>query len=214
VRLRTASAVGLLAAGTILCAAALLPYLRGRQAQEEGRRALAEQRFALAPTPAPSEATPVDEGTPGPPNETTPVEPEKPPPLPVGQPVAHLRIPAARIDTIVFEGDDADTLEKGPGHMPQTARPGQTGGSNNCVIVAHRDSYFRNLGWLRARHRIELETPERRQSYTVVSREIVAPDAVRVLAPTATPRLTLITCYPFNYVGPAPRRLVVVAEPE
>ena len=82
------------------------------------------------------------------------------------------------------------------------------------MITAHRDSNFRHLGWLRKGHRLSLETPAGRTlDYRVVSREIVKPDSVRVLQPTAKPRLTLITCYPFNYVGAAPKRLVVVAEP-
>ena len=81
-------------------------------------------------------------------------------------------------------------------------------------LILGSKSHFRNLGWLRKGHRIELETPEGAESYRVISREIVDPNAVRVLMPTSTRRLTLITCYPFNFIGPAARRLVVVAEPE
>jgi sortase A len=128
--------------------------------------------------------------------------------------VARLRIPSAEIDAIVFGGTDQATLEKGPGHVPGSEMPGEDTARKNCVITAHRDSHFRHLGWLRKGHRIELETPAGRTlDYRVVSREIVRPDAVRVLQPTAKPRLTLITCYPFNYIGAAPKRLVVVAEP-
>jgi sortase A len=81
------------------------------------------------------------------------------------------------------------------------------------VITAHRDSHFRRLGTLRPGHTVELETSAGVKRYRVSSREIVTPDAVRVLRPTEQPRLTLITCYPFDYIGPAPKRLVVVAEP-
>ena len=81
------------------------------------------------------------------------------------------------------------------------------------MITGHRDAHFRHLGWLRKGHRIELETPAGTAAYRVVSREIVTPGTVRVLKPTEKPRLTLITCYPFDYIGPAPKRLVVVAEP-
>jgi sortase A len=136
------------------------------------------------------------------------------PPYPWGKPVARLRIPSAEIDTIVFGGADNATLEKGPGHVPGSELPGEETGRKNCVITAHRDSNFRHLGWLRKGHRLSLETPAGKTlEYRVVSREIVKPDSVRVLQPTANPRLTLITCYPFNYVGAAPKRLVVVAEP-
>jgi sortase A len=114
---------------------------------------------------------------------------------------------------VVFGGADADTLEKGPGHVPGTELPGSHTSRNNCVITGHRDSHFRNLGWLRPGHEIDLETNGVSERFRVVSREIVTPETVRVLAATDRPRLTLITCYPFNIVGPAPSRLVVVAEP-
>jgi sortase A len=132
---------------------------------------------------------------------------------PFGDPLARLMIPSARMDYLVFGGSDAETLEKGPGHVPGTAMPGEKDPRNNCVITGHRDTHFRRLGRLREGHSISIRTPARELAYRVVSREIVAPDAVRVLRPTERPRLTLITCYPFNYIGPAPKRLVVVAEP-
>jgi sortase A len=132
---------------------------------------------------------------------------------PFGQPIARIRIPSARMDWVVFGGADDATLEKGPGHVPGTAMPGQDGPPENCVITAHRDSHFRNLGWLRKGHTVELETAAGTKMYRVVSREIVTPKEVRVLAATPRPRLTLITCYPFTYIGSAPQRLVVVAEP-
>ncbi len=135
------------------------------------------------------------------------------PAYPYGRPVARLRIPSARMDYIVFGGDDNTILEKGPGHVPGSELPGEKTSRGNCVITAHRDSHFRRLGWLRTGQRIELETPSGNTSYRVVSREIVKPDAVRVLQPTSKPRLTLITCYPFTWIGAAPQRLVVVAEP-
>jgi sortase A len=81
------------------------------------------------------------------------------------------------------------------------------------VITAHRDSHFRRLGWLRKGHVVELETAAGTMKYRVVSREIVTPQTVRVLNATKKPRLTLITCYPFDFIGSAPKRLIVVAEP-
>jgi sortase A len=200
-RLRRALSGLLIGAGVLLCAIAALHYLRGFEAQRAGRRVL-DARGADRHRPA------EDPGI-------VPASPEAglPQRYPVGQPIARLRIPSAHIDAIVFGGSDPISLEKGPGHVPSTELPGHRSGWNNCVITAHRDSHFRNLGWLRKGHQIDLETPESQQTYYVVSREIVDPNAVRVLAATPKPRLTLITCYPFNFIGPAPKRLVVVAEP-
>jgi sortase A len=195
--------------GAVLLAAAGLHYLRGYQAQSDGRRAWGLMRASNAlPSRSPQENPGIS--APAPPAVTE----SNAPPYPYGKPVARLRIPSAEIDSIVFGGADQAALEKGPGHIPGSEMPGEETGRKNCVITGHRDSHFRHLGWLRKGHRIELETPTGRTfEYRVVSREIVKPDAVRVLQPTAKPRLTLITCYPFNYVGAAPQRLVVVAEP-
>jgi sortase A len=195
--------------GAALLGAAGLHYLRGYEAQKDGRRAWGLMRASnTMPRRSPQE-------NPGISAPAAPaVTPDSAHPYPWGQPVARLRIPSAEIDTIVFGGADQATLEKGPGHVPGSELPGEDTARKNCVITAHRDSHFRHLGWLRKGHRIALETPAGQTlDYRVVSREIVRPDAVRVLQPTARPRLTLITCYPFNYVGAAPQRLVVVAEP-
>ena len=205
----------LVLAGIALLAAAGLHYFRGYEAQREGRRAWEESRSPLpvptlhVPRPSAKENPGISEPLPTPSAGETQAAP-----YPQGQPIARLRIPSAKIDYVVFGGADQATLEKGPGHVPGTEMPGEDTSRRNCVITGHRDSHFRHLGWLREGHRIELETPSGTVSYRVVSREIVKPDAVRVLKPTEKPRLTLITCYPFNYVGAAPDRLVVVAEPE
>ena len=209
----------LVLAGIALLGVAGLHYLRGNRAQSAGRqewekaRAPAVASATPGATPAAAAApTPLENpGITAPESQATAAPSE--PAYPYGQPVARLRIPSAGIDYVVFGGDDQATLEKGPGHVPGTELPGEETSRRNCVITAHRDSHFRHLGWLRKGHRIELETPAGEMSYRVVSREIVRPDAVRVLQPTETPRLTLITCYPFNYIGVAPERLVVVAEP-
>jgi sortase A len=205
----------LILAGVVLLGAAGLHYFRGYQAQSAGRREWEKLRApAVAATPdviaaavAPRENPGISAPAPAAAMPTDAVS------YPYGKPVARLRIPSAEIDCIVFGGDDQATLEKGPGHVPGTEMPGEETSRKNCVITAHRDSHFRHLGWLRKGHRIEIETPAGETLYRVVSREIVKPDAVRVLQPTKNPRLTLITCYPFNYIGAAPERLVVVAEP-
>jgi sortase A len=217
--MRRAISVLLIVAGLALCGLAARHYVRGWLAQAEGRRELASRAARPpAPHPAISRALPTPPGPEpsppaGPEDAVAPVSGGLPAGYPYGQPIARLTIPIARIDAVVFGGADADTLEKGPGHVPGTELPGTHTSRNNCVITGHRDSYFRNLGWLRPGHEIDLETNGVSERFRVVSREIVTPETVRVLAASDRPRLTLITCYPFNYVGRAPTRLVVVAEP-
>jgi sortase A len=199
----------LITAGAALIAAAVLHYVRGARAQEEGQEALRRSVAGGYTAVSDGSAPPIR-------HEDLPRSGyDRPAPdYPTGAPLGRLRIPSARMDWVVFAGADDSTLEKGPGHVPGTAMPGQDGGYENCVITAHRDSHFRRLGWLRKGHTIELETPSSGvRRYRVVSREIVTPKTVRVLAPTKKPRLTLITCYPFTYIGPAPKRLIIVAEP-
>ncbi|HEY3170962.1 MAG TPA: class D sortase [Thermoanaerobaculia bacterium] len=191
--------------GAVLIGIAGLHYARGTRAQSEAREAFDRQ---LAGGYAPvSQSVARRDDLP----RSAAVSPAAG--YPFGQPIAKLRIPIAEMDWVVFGGTDDATLEKGPGHVPGTAMPGQDGPPQNCVITAHRDAHFRHLGWLRKGHLIELETPAGTKRYRVVSREIVTPKTVRVLDPTPKPRLTLITCYPFTYIGSAPERLVVVAEP-
>jgi sortase A len=214
-RARGLLGTGLILAGLALCGMAALHYWRGTVAQREGRAELERLRPTAAdpivPTPeaAPTQ-TPAENPSVSQPSVPTPT-PE--PAYPYGRALARLRIPSAQIDVVVFGGADAAILEKGPGHVPGTALPGVDGPPNNCVLTGHRDSHFRHLGWLKPGHQILLETPTGQWSYRIVRREIVKPDAVSVLAPSEKARLTLITCYPFNFVGPAPQRLVLIAEP-
>jgi sortase A len=205
---RRALSGAFIVAGAALLAIAVLHYVRAARGQEEGREALRRQIAAGYATTSVRADGASDQ-------DDLPRSGMVPPAAdyPTGQPIARLRIPAAQMDWVVFGGVDDASLEKGPGHVPGTALPGQESPYENCVITAHRDAYFRNLGWLRRGHTIELETPSGTRRYRVVSREIVTPETVRVLAPSKKPRLTLITCYTFTYIGPAPKRLVVVAEP-
>jgi len=207
--LRGALAFVFVTAGVLLIGAAALHYARGARAQSEGRRILdlaaAERGYVTATLPqervSARDELPRSAGS-GPYAG-----------YPTGTPLGRIRIPVAEMDWVVFAGSDDATLEKGPGHVPGTAMPNQDYGPNNCVITAHRDSHFRRLGWLRKGHVVELETATGTMKYRVVSREIVTPKTVRVLKASPKPRLTLITCYPFDYIGSAPKRLIVVAEP-
>jgi sortase A len=200
---RRAASLLLIAAGLLLCGLAARHYFLGWQAQRDGREAFEARENR------------VDHGleNPGLALASSRTSARLPEGYPYGEPIARLRIPAAGIDAIVFGGADQEILEKGPGHVPGTELPGRSTDLHNCVITGHRDSHFRHLGWLRAGAEVSLQAAHVTRRYRVVSREIVTPEAVRVLQPTASDRLTLITCYPFNYVGPAPKRLVLVAEP-
>jgi sortase A len=122
--------------------------------------------------------------------------------------VGRLEIPSLGLSAIIAEGADGRTLGRAVGHLPETALPGASG---NTVLAGHRDTFFRSLGGVRLGDTIRVTTPEGRFEYQVDEVSIVDPDDVGVLAPSATPTLTLITCFPFHYIGPAPRRFIVRA---
>jgi LPXTG-site transpeptidase (sortase) family protein len=125
-------------------------------------------------------------------------------PLPIGR----IEIPSVGVSAIVEEGDSEATLAESVGHLSGTALPGQPG---NIALAAHRDTYFRDLEDIQAGDEIYFTTARAIYKYRVASRDIVDPSDVAVLAPSSDSRLTLITCYPFHFVGPAPKRFVVVA---
>ncbi|MFQ5876200.1 MAG: class D sortase [Acidobacteriota bacterium] len=130
------------------------------------------------------------------------------PPVP-GEPVARLRIPGVGLDVVVAEGVDPATLARAPGHMPGSALPGQP---DNCIIAGHRDGPFGRLHSVREGDWVILEGPAARGRYRVVSVGIVGRDDPEPLARSGRPLLTLITCHPLGYLGPAPQRLVVRGE--
>jgi sortase A len=140
---------------------------------------------------------------------TTAVNRTAPPPsLHRGDVIGELEIPRLRVSVMVFEGDDAEILSEGAGHIPGTAlQPG----SGNIGLAAHRDTYFRPLRLLRANDVIALKTPEGISRFAVTETEIVQPSDVGVLAGAPGRNLTLVTCYPFYYVGNAPQRFIVHA---
>jgi sortase A len=127
---------------------------------------------------------------------------------PTGGVVGRLEIPRLSLSTVVFEGADEDVLERGAGHVPGSALPGDRG---NTVVAAHRDTFFRPLRGIRTGDLVKIHTPLKDNVYVVKSARVVEPDEVSVLKPTREPALTLITCYPFRYIGPAPERFVVRA---
>ena len=122
--------------------------------------------------------------------------------------VGRIEIPRLGLSAIVREGVDDSTLRRAVGHVPQSALPGEAG---NAALAAHRDTFFRPLKDIRKGDRITVTTPEGVHEYRVAETRVVMPDDVSVLAPTMNPTLTLVTCYPFNFVGSAPKRFIVRA---
>ena len=136
---------------------------------------------------------------------------QKPTPAPIvrrGDVMGEIEVPRLDLSVMVFEGDDAGILAQGAGHIPGTALPS---GRGNIGIAAHRDTYFRPLRSIHAKDVIALKTPAGTSRYAVTETEIVRPSDVGVLAPAPGRDLTLVTCYPFFYVGSAPKRFIVHA---
>jgi sortase A len=125
-----------------------------------------------------------------------------------GSALAELSVPRIGLSAVVLHGSDAQTLRRGPGHLEDTAFPGEPG---NVVIAGHRDSFFRPLRNVQVGDDVFVDTPQARSHYRVTSLRVVTPYDVSVLEPTDTPVLTLITCYPFWVLGDAPDRFVVRA---
>jgi sortase A len=127
---------------------------------------------------------------------------------PLRTPLAVLRIPKIRLEVPVLPGTDDDTLDRAVGHIEDTAEPGTEG---NSGIAGHRDGFFRGLKDISSGDAIELDTLEGTDIYRVERTWVVNPEDASVLDPTSTRALTLVTCYPFYFVGPAPQRFIVRA---
>jgi len=123
-------------------------------------------------------------------------------------PLALLRIPRIGLEVAVLEGTDDVTLNQAVGHIEHTALPGDNG---NAGIAGHRDGFFRGLMTVVPGDAIEIDTLQGTDDYRIERTWIVNPDDVSVLDPTAERSLTLVTCYPFYFVGPAPQRYIVRA---
>jgi sortase A len=127
---------------------------------------------------------------------------------PAPPPLGILRIPKLHLEVAILPGTDEFVLNRGVGHIDDTAMPGADG---NAGIAGHRDGFFRGLKDIAAGDAIDLETRDGHQTYLVERTWIVQPEDVSVLDPTPARSLTLVTCYPFYFIGPAPQRFIVRA---
>jgi sortase A len=178
----------LLAIGVVSLTWCVLTWFQARAYQREHTMALeglvaAPPRAAAAP-PAPESMT-------------------------TGSVIGVLHIPRLGVSTVVAEGDDTATLKVAIGHLPDTPMPWKDG---NSALAAHRDTFFRPLQHIHVGDELRVSTPHGDFRYHVRETMVVGPNDVWVLDPTDRPTLTLITCYPFRYVGNAPRRFIVRAE--
>lgn len=130
-------------------------------------------------------------------------------PISPDQMLTRVIVPKINLDAIVVEGASRKELSDGPGHMKQTAMPGEIG---NAVITGHRDTFFRHIYELVKGDQIQVRRNGRVFTYQVTGKRIVMPEDISVIKPTTDPQLTLITCYPTYYIGPAPKRLVVFSK--
>ena len=141
-------------------------------------------------------------------DSNVPAAPALPAPA-VGSWVARLEVPSLNLSTTVLEGTDDGTLRRGSGHIEDTPFPGQAG---NVGIAGHRDTVFRPLKRVHIGDALNLTTADRIYRYRISKTFIVGPDDVYVLDPTDHATLTLVTCYPFEFIGHAPRRFIVQAD--
>jgi sortase A len=125
-----------------------------------------------------------------------------------GDVLGEIQVPRLGLDAIVVQGESPANLRRAVGHLSKSALPGESG---NVALAGHRDTFFRPLRDIRLGDEIRFKTRERSFQYRVESIEVVAPTDIRVLESSTAHDLTLLTCFPIYYVGPAPKRLVVRA---
>lgn len=175
-------------------------------------------RIAIRQIQVASHEIPGDRGTPVPPTAATPdfvlwsqtriKQYEESVKREIAPPLAVIRINKIDVEAPVLEGTDDLTLNSGVGHIAGTALFGENG---NVGIAGHRDSFFRGLKNIKIGDHVEIEEPDRLETYIVDRLQIVTPKNVSLLRSDGTAALTLVTCYPFYYVGPAPQRFIVHA---
>jgi sortase A len=184
---------------------------------EQSRRldALLYSRSNSAAVPGGAAASPADEALPFPAlpaGESAASVPTAPRPkvydAAPGDLLGRIEIPRLHVSAAIIEGDDTDDLRHAVGHIPGTALPWESG---NIGLAGHRDSFFRSIGSLRDGDQIVLTTIRGTFQFRAAEFAIVKPDDVGVLSSVQQPALTLVTCYPFHYIGSAPKRFVIRA---
>jgi sortase A len=125
-----------------------------------------------------------------------------------GEVVGQIQVPRLNLKAVIVEGDSGEVLNKAIGHIPGTAMPGEWG---NVALAGHRDRLFRPLREILQGDLITIESPRGSFAYEVETTFVVAPTQTDVLHSANRNELTLITCFPFNYVGSAPNRYIVRA---
>ena len=140
---------------------------------------------------------------------TAPASAPPPAPLATRALVGRIEVPRLRLSALAREGVDVRTLRGSVGHVPGTALPGAPG---NAAFAAHRDTFFSPLAGIRKGDAVVVTTPGGVHRYTVVGTRVVQPSDVSVLRSGDRAQLTLVTCYPFDFVGSAPQRFIVQAE--
>jgi sortase A len=177
-----------------------------RQAKAAIDRVIAAKPAAALPASTPAPAADAHESS-----TITRTAPRaaSPAPLARGALIGRVDVPRLNLSAAIAEGDDDATLGKAVGHLPDTPLPWQAG---NAAFAAHRDGLFRPLRDIRVNDEVKVVTPRGEFLYRVKKTQVVNPDDVWVLAPTSTATITLITCYPFSFVGHAPQRFIVQAE--
>jgi sortase A len=168
-------------------------WLFQRRESRELERLLRERRAASAVAPQPVLAA----------------IPTAVPAAEAGSLIGRIEIPRLLLSVVVVEGVDKTSLRRAVGHIPRTALPGAAG---NVGLAGHRDTFFRPLKDVKIGDEIQVSTLNGTFKYEVVSLRIVDPENVGVLAPSGENVLTLVTCYPFYFVGPAPKRWIVRAK--
>ena len=126
-----------------------------------------------------------------------------------GEVLTKLSIPRIGLRAVVIEGTSSHSLLLGPGHMTGSAIPGTAG---NAVIAGHRDTFFRHINTLRNGDAVYILRSGKRFRYVVVQKKVVQATDLSVLRASKAGELTLITCYPTHFIGPAPQRLIIVAK--
>jgi sortase A len=168
----------------------LLAYSGGTIAYSEAYQRLQSKKFEQAVQAVPAAITPD---------------------LHEGDLVGKLEVPRVGLSVMVLQGIEESTLTLGAGHVPGTPLPGNEG---NAVIAAHRDTFFRKLDGIAAGDAIRVSIASRVYEYVVVSTEIVDPESTQMMESRDQKELTLITCFPFYFVGAAPKRFIVHAHPK